>query len=195
MGVTRHVQNAMNSGELSPRIQMREDYERYVNGLKTLRNFQPLPSGGIITQYGQQWIAQTKDAALAYLWPFEFSTTQAYVIEAGNLYSRFFRNGGRIFDLSGTVSTMADNGVGLIRVTTVAAHGLSTGNYVYISEVVGTDEANGEWVVTNIGANTIDLQASVFTHAYISGGTWYRPYEIVSPYAVADIPQDRKSVV
>lgn len=188
MAVSRLVQNALNSGELSPRIQMREDYERYANGLRTCRNFIPLPTGGVITQYGQQWIANTKDAALAYLWSFEFSTTQAYVIEAGHLYLRFYRNGGRIFDLSGTVSTMANNGSGLIRVTTGAAHGLSTGNYVSISGVVGTDEANGEWVVTNIGATDIDLQASSFTNTYISGGAWYRPYQIVTTYALADIP-------
>ena len=166
---------------------MREDYERYANGLKTCRNFQPLPSGGVITQYGQQFIAPTKNNALAYLWPFEFSTTQAYVIEAGALYFRFYRDGGRIFDLNGTVSAMANNGAGLIRVTDVA-HGLSTGNYVYISGTVGTDEANGEWVVTVIDPDTFDLQGSTFTNAYTSGGTWYRPYEIVSPYALADIP-------
>jgi hypothetical protein len=167
---------------------MREDYERYANGLKTCRNFIPLPTGGLITQYGQQWIAQTKDAALAYLWSFEYSTTQAYVIEAGNLYFRFYRDGGRIYDLSGGVTTMANNGAGLIRVTTGAAHGLSTGDYVYLTGTNGTDEANGEWVVTNIAANQIDLQGSAFVNTYTSGGLWTRPYVITSPYAIADIP-------
>ena len=187
MGVTRAIQNALNSGEHSPRLAMREDYERYPNGLKTLRNFIPLPTGGVITQYGQQWIAQTKDAAQAYLWSFEYSTTQAYVIEAGNLYFRFYRDGARIFDLAGTVSAMANNGAGLIRVTDVG-HGLSTGNYVYITGTNGTDEANGEWIVTVIDADNFDLQSSTFTNAYTSGGLWTRPYEIASPYALADIP-------
>ena len=187
MGTTRAIQNALNSGELSPRLTMREDYERYANGLRTLRNFIPLPTGGVITQYGQQWIAQTKDAAQAYLWAFEYSTTQAYVIEAGALYFRFYRDGARIYDLNGSVSTMANNGAGLIRVTNVA-HGLSTGNYVYITGTNGTDEANGEWIVTVIDADNFDLQTSTFTNAYTSGGLWTRPYEIVSPYALADIP-------
>jgi len=187
MGVTRIVQNALNSGELSPRLQMREDYERYANGLKTCRNFIPLPTGGLITQYGQQWIAQTKDAALAYLWSFEYSTTQAYVIEAGNLYFRFYRDGGRIYDLNGTVAGAANNGAGLIRITDVA-HGLTTSNYVYITGTNGTDEANGEWVVTVISADTFDLQGSAFVNTYTSGGLWTRPYVIASPYAIADIP-------
>ena len=166
---------------------MREDYERYANGLKTCRNFIPLPTGGLITQYGQQWIAQTKDAALAYLWSFEYSTTQAYVIEAGNLYFRFYRDGGRIYDLNGTVAGAANNGAGLIRITDVA-HGLSTGHYVYITGTNGTDEANGEWIVTVITADTFDLQGSTFTNTYTSGGLWTRPYVITTPYAVADIP-------
>ena len=188
MAVSRHVQNALNSGELSPRLILREDYDRYANGLKSCRNCIPLPTGGVITQYGQQWIAQTKDAALAYLLPFEFSTTQAYMIEAGNLYFRFYRDGARIYDLNGSITAMANNGVGLIRVTTNAAHGLTTGDYVYITGTNGTDEANGEWVVTVIAANQIDLQGSTFTHAWTSGGLWTRPYQITTPYAVADIP-------
>jgi len=188
MGVSRVVQNALNSGELSPRLILREDYERYANGLKTCRNFIPLPTGGVITQYGQQWIAQTKGAALAYLIPFEFSTTQAYMIEAGNLYFRFYRDGARIYDLNGSITGMVDNGTGLIRVTTNAAHGLSTGNYVYITGTNGTDEANGEWIVTVISVTEIDLQGSTFTHAWTSGGLWTRPYELTTTYAVADIP-------
>lgn len=186
MGTTRHIQNALNSGELSPRIQMREDYERYANGCRTLRNFQPLPTGGITTQYGQQWIAQTKDAADAILIPFEFSTTQAYMIEAGTNYFRFYKDGGRIYDLSGTVIG-ATSSAGLIRIETGAAHGLTTGDYVYITGVVGTDEANGEWIVTVIGATTIDLQSSTFTHAHTAGGQWYRPYQLTTTYSITDL--------
>ncbi len=188
MAVTRVVKNALNSGELSPRLILREDYDRYANALRTCRNFIPLPTGGVITQYGQRWIAQTKNAALAYLLPFEFSTTQAYVIEAGNLYFRFYRDGARIIDLSGGVLTMANNGVGLIRVTMTAPHGLNTCDYIALIGVVGTDEANGEWIVTNITGSIVDLQASAFVHTYTSGGTWSRPYEIATPYLLADIP-------
>lgn len=186
MGTTRHIQNALNSGEMTPRIHMREDYERYANGCKTLRNFQPLPTGGVTTQYGQQWIAQTKDGADAILIPFEFSTTQAYMIEAGTNYFRFYKDGGRIYDLTGPVATAADNGAGLIRITDVA-HGLTTGNYVYITGIVGTDEANGEWIVTVISADTFDLQGSTFTNAYTSGGTWYRPYQVTTTYSITDL--------
>jgi len=68
------------------------------------------------------------------------------------------------------VSSAANNG-GLVRITTAAAHGLSTGNKVFIKDIVGTTEANGLWTVTVISATEIDLQGSTFTNAYTSGGS------------------------
>ena len=68
------------------------------------------------------------------------------------------------------VSNAVDNGSGLVRLTT-AAHGLSTGNKVYIKGIVGTTEANGLWTVTVVDATTLDLQGSTFTNTYTSGGT------------------------
>jgi hypothetical protein len=68
------------------------------------------------------------------------------------------------------VTNAINNGSGLIRVT-ATAHGMSTGNKVFISVVVGTTGANGGWNVTAIDANTIDLQGSIFVNTYVSGGT------------------------
>jgi len=68
------------------------------------------------------------------------------------------------------VSNAVDNGSGLIRLTT-AAHGLSTGNKVYIKNIGGTTEANGLHTVTVVDATTLDLQGTTFTNAYTSGGT------------------------
>lgn len=69
-----------------------------------------------------------------------------------------------------TVSTCADNGAGLIRVTTTVAHGLVTDNSVDVAGVVGTTEANGSWVIIRVDATKFDLVDSTFTNAYISGG-------------------------
>lgn len=68
------------------------------------------------------------------------------------------------------VTNAQNNGSGLIRIT-ASGHGLTTGNKVFIKNVGGTTEANGAWIVTVIDPNTIDLQGSTFTNAYISGGT------------------------
>ena len=68
-----------------------------------------------------------------------------------------------------TITAIADNGAGLIRVT-IASHPFITGDRVSIVSVLGTTEANGTWVITKIDANNFDLQESAFTTAYISGG-------------------------
>lgn len=72
--------------------------------------------------------------------------------------------------LTKVVTGCVDNGAGLIRVT-VTAHGLLTGRDVSVAAVAGTTEANGEWTITVIDANTFDLVASAFVNAYVSGGT------------------------
>jgi hypothetical protein len=69
------------------------------------------------------------------------------------------------------VSNAVDNGSGLIRITTAASHGLSTGNKVFIKDIVGTTEANGLWTVTVVSATEIDLDSSAFVNAYTTGGT------------------------
>ena len=68
-----------------------------------------------------------------------------------------------------TVSGTSNNG-GLIRVTTSAAHGFTTGNSVYIYGVNGTTNANGTWVVTLISTTIIELQGSTYNAAWTSGG-------------------------
>lgn len=78
-----------------------------------------------------------------------------------------------------TVSGAADNGSGLVRITTSAAHGLTTGNLVTIKAVTGTTEANNTdtntaWAVTVIDTTHFDLDGSAFVNAWISGGTVYK---------------------
>lgn len=69
------------------------------------------------------------------------------------------------------VTNAADNGSGLIRITTASAHNYSTGMQATITGVAGTTEANGTWTVTRVDATKIDLQGSTFANTYSSGGT------------------------
>lgn len=71
---------------------------------------------------------------------------------------------------STAVTNAVNNGSGLIRITSTG-HGLVAGDYVNISGVTGTTEANGNWDITIVDANTFDLVGSTFTNAYVSGGT------------------------
>lgn len=108
MANTRFVQNNFNSGELSPRLSARDDFERYKNGCRTLENFIPLPHGGVRTREGWHFVSEVKDSTKrTVLIPFEFSTEQAYMIEVGHQYFRFYRNGGRIESPPGTPVELA----------------------------------------------------------------------------------------
>lgn len=48
---------------------------------------------------------------------------------------------------------------------------VSTGDFVVVSNVNGTVEANGSWTVAVIDAQHLELIGSTFAHAWISGGT------------------------
>lgn len=76
------------------------------------------------------------------------------------------------------VTAAADNGSGLIRLTS-AAHGWSTGQAVYAEAVGGVSNATGQWTITVIDANTFDLQGSTWGGAYTSGGV-VRPVTVVT---------------
>lgn len=87
----------------------------------------------------------------------------------------------RILDLGTTalsVSGAADNGSGLVRITTSAAHGLSDEAIVTIHDIVGTTEANGTWEIdydsTTHATTEFDLVGSTFANVWTSGGKCYQ---------------------
>lgn len=71
-----------------------------------------------------------------------------------------------------TISGAADNGSGLIRITTSATNPFVTGDVVTINGVNGTVEANGTWTITVISTTTFDLQGSTFVNAYSAGSAY-----------------------
>ena len=85
------------SGEFSPKMDGRTDFEKYSSGAKTLENFLVHPQGAATRRVGTQFIAEVKSsAAKTRLIPFEFSTTQTYILEFGDQYIRFFKDKGQI---------------------------------------------------------------------------------------------------
>ncbi len=90
---------SFNAGELSPQIARRGQLEKYASGCRVLENFIPLPHGPATRRPGTYFAAEVKDSSKATrLIRFEFSVTQAYIIEIGNLYFRFFKDNGQIMD-------------------------------------------------------------------------------------------------
>jgi hypothetical protein len=59
---------------------------------------------------------------------------------------------------------------GVVRLTVTGTSQAKTGDEVQVLGVGGTTEANGTFVMTVVDSNHIELQGSVFVHAYTSGG-------------------------
>ena len=100
-------QPSFNAGELSPRMQGRGDFQKFQSGAAVVENMLALPQGGLSRRPSTRFVAEVKTSSLATkLLRFVFSTTQAYVLEAGNLYFRFYRNQGRISaaNITGSIS-------------------------------------------------------------------------------------------
>jgi len=182
------------AGELSEDLFGRVDITKYNNGAATLENFIVQPHGGITRRSGSRFVKEVKTSANATrLFPFEFSTTQAYVIEFGNLYMRFYKDQGAILEATKVISgATAANPV----VITASSHGYSNGDEVYITGVVGMTELNGKYyLVANKNTNDFELtdidgtniNGSGYT-AYSSAGTAARVYTVTTTFLTADIP-------
>ena len=193
MAKTTFAFSSFTSGELSPRLDGRIDLEKYFSGTKTLENMVIHPHGGASRRPGTKFISEVKTSAnTTRLIPFEFSTTQTYIMEFGNEYIRFFKDNGIITEAAKTISgiTKADPGV-----VTASSHGYSNGDYVIISSVVGMTELNGrQFKVAGVTTNTFQLQdmdgnnfdtSSLTTYA--SAGSAFKIYQITSPYTTAQL--------
>ena len=181
------------AGELSPRLDGRTGLEKYFNGCKTLENMVIHPHGGASRRPGTNFVSEVKSSAnKTRLIPFEFSTTQTYMMEFGNQYIRFHKDNGIITETGKSISAITKANPGVV---TASSHGYSNGDYVILSGIVGMTELNGrQFKVSSVTTNTFALQdmdgnnfntSSLTT--YTSGGTAFRIYQIASPYTTAQL--------
>ena len=164
MGHTSFLINNFNAGVLSPKIDSRVDLEKYLSGCRRLENFIPLVEGGVTRMPGTYFVCEVKDSTKkTRLIPFEFSTVQQYVLEFGDQYIRFYKDGGLI------VTTYAAWGTGTAYLE--GALVTNSGYYrcleAHTSGTFATDLAAGKWVET--------------------GGSTDLAYEIPSPYLEANL--------
>ncbi len=90
--------NNFNAGEVTPFMLLRSNFVKYDNSCQQLQNMIVRSQGPVSRRPGTKFITTTKSNAEARLIPFEFSKTDAYALEFGNLYMRAFRDGGQVLD-------------------------------------------------------------------------------------------------
>ncbi len=100
--MSRYTQKSFTGGELSPALYARNDLAKYPLGLKTLKNGFVRAEGCVSNRAGLELVCEVKNSSKKVrLIPFSFNTEQTYVIELGNKYARFIKDGVQITDTSG----------------------------------------------------------------------------------------------
>ena len=97
------IQTSFASGELSPSLYGRTDISQYANACEIVRNFLPRSYGSVISMPGTRYISTVSDSTLkTRLIPFVFNREDAYIIEMGDFYMRFYTDRGVITGPIGT---------------------------------------------------------------------------------------------
>ena len=92
-------QTNFTAGEFSPLLEGRVDLAKYPNAVSKMENFYVFPHGPADKRPGTRYITSVKtSSAVTRLIPFIFNTVQAYIIEFGNAYCRFYKDEGQILD-------------------------------------------------------------------------------------------------
>lgn len=202
------AQTSFTTGEISPRIQGQTNTDVYQSGLETATNCIITPHGPIVRRNGTKFISQAKSVEAdgndqrVRLLRFQFSASDAFIIEmgdpqSGSPYMRFYQNGGQVTETADTITGISQASPAVV--TTSSAHGLSTGDNVYITGVAGMTEINrpnAAYQVGSVTSTTFEvlelgggaINSTGFT-AYSSGGTVEKIYEIASPYDITDIDE------
>jgi hypothetical protein len=156
--------SSLNAGELGPNLDGRSDLQKYGQGARVSENFLHLIAGPACRRGGTRFISEIKNSAnRSWIVEFEFSASQAFALEFGDSYVRFF--------------TKVGTARGHLLVTGVAAYNGAT-NYV------PGDLAVQAGVTYYCIAATVGNAPPNATYWYALTGSIY---EIPSPYTIADL--------
>ena len=186
--------SSFTAGEISPRLEGQITLEKYRQGLSDLTNMVVMPHGGVTRRPGTEFLGEVKNsAAKARLIPFQFKTSDTYILEFGPETMRVYRNGLQV--LTGSAKTITAVTKANPGVITSNSHGFSNGEEIYITGVGGMTQLNDRnYIVANATTNTFTLTdlfgAAINTTAFTtftSGGTADKIYQISTPYVEADL--------
>ncbi len=167
MGKASPILAGFNGGEWAPQMEGRVDNERYVIAAHVQQNFLALKQGPAMFRPGTAFVQPVKNSAnQTWLRRFEFSQTQAFVLEFGDKYVRFYTNHGPLL------------------ATGITAWSNAT------AYVLGNLALQGGVIYYCILANTNQSPPNA-TYWYpltpYQGSPTTAIYEIPSPYAAADL--------
>ena len=121
---TRVAQTGFSGGEIGEALFGRSDLEKYQLSLSLCKNCLVTKYGGVMNRAGTEFIGEVRDSSQqTRIVGFQFSTTQAYVLEWGEAIMRPIMDQGQILETAKNITggiTQANPGV-----VTIAGHGWS----------------------------------------------------------------------
>jgi hypothetical protein len=220
---THPFQTNFAAGELSPFLYARTDYKKYPNGMEAGINAVVKVTGGISRAAGTQFIAKAKDRSAfqasmvqdnsfqlfptkgTRLVPFVFNTQEAYTLEMGNKYIRFFRNRAQLlgtgsgaelvtngtfsFDLSSWTLQQDNGGTVVWQAPGVAQLDPGAVGAAGVSQSIGSLVIGDSYVVTfDVGGGSVTFDAgttlgagNLVTKLVLSPGSYRATFVAASP--------------
>ena len=189
------IQYAFVAGEVAKEYLNRSDLSKYDLGMKLCKNFYCDPRGGISTRVGSELVGQYEgEDTLGKMFRFR-GTVSDLTLVFGDYYMRVVQDGGYAVESPVTVTGISQTDPAVA--TTGSAHGYSTGDWVYFSDLEEVSELHNrifEIVVLTPTTFEIvepgygDVDGTGFP-AVISGNV-SRVYTLTTPYpatALADL--------
>ncbi len=195
---TDAILNNFVAGEISPKLAGRTDIAQYYQSAAEILNMIVEFYGGAKKAPGTYFVNEVKNSSLSTrIIRFVFSDTQAYIIEIGNLYMRFYMDdpvsgaGGAVLETAINITGVSLSAECLV----TAANAYTDGDTVYITGIVGTTQLNSRRFIVsdrtaaNFKIKDIDgnyINSEGYT-AWVSAGTAARVYTLTTTYTTADI--------
>lgn len=189
---TNVIQTSFAGGELSSTLYARVDLAKYHIGAARLLNFFVDYRGGASNRPGFEYICRCKDSVNpTRLIPFQFSIIQTYELIFSNLAMRVIKNGAQVLNAAQTIVGVTNANPGVFN---VAAHGYVVGQQIYTLAAGMTQINNKDYFIASVpDANHFTVKDWNGTPINTAGfgaftsGTVASVYEVVSPYAAADL--------
>src|SRR5262245_33321010 len=192
------IQAKLNAGELSPSMYARVDLQKYREGCSTLRNMFASYKGGATSRAGTKFVGvarQDPEDPPPQLIPFQFSVDQGYLLVFSDREMSVVANGSYVLNDPVNISSIDQATTGTF--TTSTAHGFSTTDWVFITDVEGMTEVNDRMhpfralpTTTSFTLKSIFTDAVINTttySAYTTGGTAASLFVLVTPYTASDL--------
>ncbi len=190
------IQPAFSKGELAPALYGREDLAALHVGATTMRNMYVSYRGGAYSRPGTAFVGRCKESGLSdihpRLIPFQFSTTQAYVLEFGTEYMRVVFQGAPV-----TEPPLAITNITQANPATMTVSGTFTaGDWIFVDQVAGMTQVSGNtYIVGGSGGSTFplldldgqNLDTTGFS-PYTGFGNAARIFTLATPYQAVDLP-------